>query len=47
MARIRMTTLYAVAACFGGRVVNTCNLSEDWVGYSTKYGDAAEIFTLI
>lgn len=40
-ARIRMTTLYAVAACVGGRVVNTCNLSEDWVGYSTKYGDAA------
>jgi NAD+ synthase len=44
-ARIRMTTLYAVAACFGGRVVNTCNLSEDWVGYSTKYGDAAGDFS--
>lgn len=40
-ARIRMTTLYAFAACIGGRVVNTCNLSEDWIGYSTKYGDAA------
>lgn len=40
-ARIRMTTLYAVAASCGGRVINTCNLSEDWVGYSTKYGDAA------
>ncbi len=40
-ARIRMTTLYAVAACVGGRVINTCNLSEDWVGYSTKFGDAA------
>ena len=40
-ARIRMTTLYAAAASLGGRVVNTCNLSEDWVGYSTKYGDAA------
>ncbi|MBP5431307.1 NAD(+) synthase [Ruminococcus sp.] len=44
-ARIRMTTLYAVAACHNGRVVNTCNLSEDWVGYSTKYGDAAGDFS--
>ncbi len=44
-ARVRMTTLYAVAACVGGRVVNTCNLSEDWVGYSTKYGDAAGDFS--
>jgi NAD+ synthase len=40
-ARIRMTTLYAVAAIVGGRVVNTCNRSEDHVGYSTKYGDSA------
>jgi NAD+ synthase len=40
-ARIRMTTLYAVCAIVNGRVVNTCNLSEDWVGYSTKYGDLA------
>jgi NAD+ synthase len=24
-----------------GRVINTCNLSEDWVGYSTRYGDSA------
>lgn len=44
-ARIRMTTLYAVAATLGGRVVNTCNLSEDWVGYSTKFGDAAGDFS--
>lgn len=44
-ARIRMTMLYAVAATLGGRVVNTCNLSEDWVGYSTKYGDAAGDFS--
>lgn len=44
-ARIRMTTLYAVAACVGGRVTNTCNLSEDWVGYSTKFGDAAGDFS--
>ena len=40
-ARVRMTTLYAVAACVNGRVINTCNASEDYVGYSTKYGDAA------
>ena len=44
-ARIRMTTLYAVAACLSGRVVNTCNLSEDWIGYSTKFGDAAGDFS--
>ena len=44
--RIRMTTLYAVAQNLpnGGRVVNTCNASEDYVGYSTKYGDAAGDF---
>ena len=44
-ARIRMTTLYAVSAVEDGRVVNTCNLSEDWVGYSTKFGDAAGDFS--
>ena len=43
--RIRMTTLYAVAACVGGRVVNTCNMSEDWVGYATRYGDGAGDFS--
>lgn len=43
--RIRMTTLYAVAQCNNGRVVNTCNLSEDWVGYATRYGDAAGDFS--
>ena len=45
--RLRMATLYAVAACVegGGRVVNTCNLSEDWVGYSTKFGDSAGDFS--
>lgn len=37
--RIRMSTLYAVAQSNNGRVVNTCNLSEDYVGYSTLYGD--------
>lgn len=39
--RIRMSVLYAVSQSRNGRVVNTCNLSEDWVGYSTRYGDAA------
>ena len=42
--RIRMTTVYAVSQSMNGRVVNTCNLSEDWVGYSTRYGDAAGDF---
>ena len=44
-ARIRMATLYAVSQCFGGRVANTCNLSEDWVGYATRYGDGAGDFS--
>ena len=39
--RARMTTLYAVSQSLNGRVINTCNLSEDWVGYSTRYGDSA------
>lgn len=43
--RVRMATLYAVAQSNNGRVVNTCNLSEDWVGYSTRYGDAAGDFS--
>ncbi len=43
--RLRMTTLYAVSQSNNGRVVNTCNLSEDWVGYSTRYGDAAGDFS--
>lgn len=40
--RLRMTTLYAVAQSLpmGGRVINTCNKSEDYVGYSTKFGDS-------
>lgn len=44
-ARIRMTTLYAVAQSNNGRVSNNCNLSEDWVGYSTLFGDAAGDFS--
>lgn len=43
--RLRMTTLYAISQSMNGRVANTCNLSEDWVGYSTRYGDAAGDFS--
>ncbi len=43
--RIRMATLYAISQSNNGRVANTCNLSEDWVGYSTRYGDAAGDFS--
>ena len=45
--RLRMATLYAVGQMLpgGARVVNTCNASEDYVGYSTKYGDAAGDFS--
>lgn len=43
--RLRMATLYAVAQSNNGRVANTCNLSEDWVGYSTRYGDSAGDFS--
>lgn len=40
-ARIRMTMLYGIAQSFCGVVVNTCNRSEDVVGYATLYGDNA------
>ena len=43
--RIRMTVLYAVSQSVNGRVCNTCNLSEDWVGYSTRYGDSVGDFS--
>ena len=43
--RIRMATVYAVSQSVNGRVVNTCNLSEDWVGYSTRYGDSVGDFS--
>jgi NAD+ synthase len=44
-ARIRMTTLYAVSAIVDGRVVNTCNASETYVGWGTKFGDIAGDFS--
>ena len=43
--RIRMSTLYAVSQSVNGRVANTCNLSEDWVGYSTRSGDSVGDFS--
>ncbi len=43
--RIRMTALYAVSQSMNGRVANTCNLSEDWVGYSTRWGDSVGDFS--
>lgn len=43
--RIRMTMLYAVAQTFNGFVANTCNLSEDYIGYATLFGDAAGSFS--
>ena len=43
--RLRMSTLYAICQSKNGRVVNTCNLSEDWVGYSTRYGDSVGDFS--
>lgn len=44
--RIRMTTLYAIGQANNARVVNTCNLSEDYIGYATKFGDGAGDFSL-
>ena len=46
-ARLRMTTLYGIAAFYNGFVCNTCNYSEDFVGYSTKYGDCCGDFSLL
>lgn len=40
-ARIRMATLYAISQSLNGRVVNTCNMSESYVGFDTRYGDSA------
>lgn len=45
--RIRMATLYYVSQSLNGRVANTCNFSEDYVGYSTRYGDSAGDFSPI
>ena len=44
-ARLRMATLYAVSQTLNGRVANTCNRSENYVGYETKFGDGAGDFS--
>lgn len=45
--RVRMTTLYAIGQSHNARVVNTCNLSEDYIGYATKFGDGAGDFSVL
>lgn len=45
--RVRMTTLYAISQTMNGRVSNNCNASENFVGYSTVFGDAAGDFSLL
>ena len=44
MPRLRMSTVYAVSQSVNGRVCNTSNLSERFVGYSTRYGDSVGDF---
>ena len=39
--RVRMTTLYAIGQTYNGRVINTCNFSENYLGYFTIFGDSA------
>ncbi len=48
-ARLRMTTLYGIAAIQGGIVINTCNLSEDcaYGNFSTLFGDNAGSYSLL
>lgn len=43
--RIRMSTLYAVSQSMNGRVANTSNLSESYVGWDTRYGDSVGDFS--
>ncbi|MCQ2181009.1 MAG: NAD(+) synthase [Bacteroidales bacterium] len=43
--RVRMSVLYAVSQSLNGRVANTCNLSENWVGYATRWGDSVGDFS--
>lgn len=45
--RLRMTTLYAIAASEGRLVAGTGNRSEAYVGYFTKWGDGAQDFNPI
>ncbi|WP_026507511.1 NAD(+) synthase [Butyrivibrio sp. MC2013] len=43
--RLRMSSLYAVSQSIGGRVANTCNLSETYVGWETRWGDQVGDFS--
>ena len=44
--RVRMTLLYGISQSIdNSRVINTSNISEDWVGYATVYGDTAGAFS--
>jgi NAD+ synthase len=47
MARIRMTVLYDKAMEYGGRVLDTCNLTEVMVGFFTKHGDGASDYNAV
>ena len=42
--RVRMLILYAISQSINGRVIGTCNASENYIGYFTKYGDGASDF---
>ena len=44
-ARLRMSTLFMVAQSVNGRVANTCNFSEDYIGWATLFGDGAGQFS--
>lgn len=44
-ARLRTAILYMIANQVGGRVANTSNLSETYVGYDTKWGDQCGDFS--
>lgn len=44
-ARVRMNTLYSFSQSHNGRVSNNCNLSENTVGYATRWGDGAGDFS--
>lgn len=43
-ARLRMSVLYAISQSVNGRVANTCNLSESYLGWETRWGDAVGDF---
>ena len=47
MARERMKILYAIARVFGGRVLDTCNVTEIFMGYFTVGGDGQSDLNLM